>query len=84
MKRDRWVLGDAGQQAAIDQQYDDLAGDLLELYSNDFVTAWRDALGNLHLKKLLADKPKYECCARCRRRPRRCGKFWNRSATKPR
>ena len=37
MKRERWVLGDAGQQSAIDQQYDNLAGDLLNIYSNDFV-----------------------------------------------
>ena len=60
MNRDRWVLGDAGQQAAIGQQYDALAGDLLNIYSNDFVTTWRTALGNLRLKKLLADKPKYD------------------------
>ncbi len=60
MSRDRWVLGDAGQQTAIGQQYDALAGDLLNVYSNDFVTTWRAALANLRLKKLLADKPKYD------------------------
>ena len=60
MKRERWVLGDAGQQSAVDQQYDNLAGDLLSIYSNDFVTTWRTALQSLRLKKLLADKPKYE------------------------
>src|SRR6478736_6469407 len=60
MKKERWVLGDAGQQSAIDQQYDKLAGDLLNIYSNEFVTTWRTALGGLRLKKLLADKPKYE------------------------
>jgi type VI secretion system protein ImpL len=60
MNRDRWVLGDAGQQAAIGQQYDALAGDLLNIYSNDFVSTWRAALGNLRLKKLMADKPKYD------------------------
>ncbi|HEX7561736.1 MAG TPA: type VI secretion system membrane subunit TssM [Bradyrhizobium sp.] len=60
MNRDRWVLGDAGQQTAIGQQYDALAGDLLNIYSNDFVTTWRMALGSLRLKKLLADKPKYD------------------------
>jgi type VI secretion system protein ImpL len=32
----------------------------LNIYSNDFVTTWRAALGNLRLKKLLADKPKYD------------------------
>jgi len=60
MNRDRWVLGDAGQQAAIGQQYGALAGDLLNIYSNDFVVTWRAALGNLRLKKLTADKPKYD------------------------
>jgi type VI secretion system protein ImpL len=60
MKRERWVLGDAGQQSAVDQQYDGLTGDLLELYSNEFVAAWRAALANLRLRKLLADKPKYD------------------------
>ena len=60
INRDRWVLGDAGQQTAIGQQYDALAGDLLNVYSNDFVITWRTALGNLKLKKLLADKPKYD------------------------
>jgi type VI secretion system protein ImpL len=60
MKRDRWVLGDAGQQTAVVQQYDALSGDLLNVYSNDFIATWRAALGSLRLKKLLADKPKYE------------------------
>jgi type VI secretion system protein ImpL len=60
INRDRWVLGDAGQQSAIGQQYDALAGDLLNIYSNDFVITWRTTLGNLKLKKLMADKPKYD------------------------
>jgi type VI secretion system protein ImpL len=60
MKRDRWVLGDAGQQDAVGQQYNDLVKDILEIYSNDFVNVWRAALGNLKLKKVLADKPKYD------------------------
>jgi type VI secretion system protein ImpL len=60
MKRDRWVLGDAGQQDAVGQQYNDLANDILAIYSNDFVNAWRAALGSLKLKKVLADKPKYD------------------------
>jgi type VI secretion system protein ImpL len=60
MNRDRWVLGDAGQQAAIGQQYDALPKDLLNVYSNDFVLTWRTALGSFRLKKLLADKPKYD------------------------
>lgn len=60
MKRDRWVLGTAGEQDAVGQQYNNLAGDLLSIYSNEFVAAWRSALDRLKLKKLLADKPKYK------------------------
>ena len=60
MRRDRWVLGEAGQQAALGQQYDNLASNLLDLYGNDFIRAWRDALAKLKMKKLLADKPKYQ------------------------
>ena len=33
MKRDRRVLGDAGQQDAVDQQYNELAGNLLDIYT---------------------------------------------------
>jgi type VI secretion system protein ImpL len=60
MKKDRWVLGEAGQQAALSQQYDNLANNLLDLYGNDFIGAWRNALAKLKMKKLLADKPKYQ------------------------
>ncbi len=60
MQRDRWALGEAGQQAALGQQYDNLANNLLDLYGNDFIRAWRDALSRLRMKKLLADKPKYQ------------------------
>ena len=60
MKRDRWVLGEAGQQAALSQQYDNFANNLLDLYGNEFILAWRNALAKLRMKKLLADKPRYQ------------------------
>jgi type VI secretion system protein ImpL len=60
MKKDRWVLGEAGQQDALSQQYDNLANNLLDLYGNDFIGAWRNALTKLKMKKLLADKPRYQ------------------------
>jgi len=59
LKRDRWVLGAAGEQAAVAAQYDDLPDALLELYTKDFVSAWTEALGKLKLKALTADKPRY-------------------------
>jgi type VI secretion system protein ImpL len=60
MKKDQWVLGEAGQQAALAQQYDNLAYNLLDLYGNEFVAAWRNVLTRLKMKKLLADKPTYQ------------------------
>jgi type VI secretion system protein ImpL len=59
MKRDRWVLGTAGQQAAANEQYDNLADKLAELYANEFVTTWRNAAQKLKVKKLTADRPRY-------------------------
>ena len=57
--RERWVLGQAGQQAAVEQQYATLYGDLLKLYTRDFVEAWQQALRRLKLRPLTADKPRY-------------------------
>ena len=59
VKRERWVLGAAGEQAALAAQYDDLPDALLELYTNDFISTWTEALGKLRLKALTADKPRY-------------------------
>ncbi len=59
LKGDRWALGAAGEQAAVEDQYKSLSDDLLSLYGKDFVAAWQAALSRLKLKRLLADKPKY-------------------------
>jgi hypothetical protein len=59
VKKERWVLGPAGEQAAVTAQYDALGQSLLDLYTREFVAAWRDALGKLQLRPLTTDKPKY-------------------------
>jgi type VI secretion system protein ImpL len=59
IKRDRWVLGAAGEQAALAVQYDNLPDDLLALYTRDFKAAWQDALSKLRLRKMTGDKPQY-------------------------
>jgi type VI secretion system protein ImpL len=59
VKRDRWVLGAAGEQAALSEQYDTLADDLLAFYTKDFVASWQAMLGKLQLRKLTTDKPQY-------------------------
>lgn len=60
MKQDRWVLGEPGQESALNQQYENLANNLLDLYGNGFISAWREALSSIKMKKLLGDKPKYQ------------------------
>jgi type VI secretion system protein ImpL len=59
IKQDKWVLGPAGEQAAVAAQYTNLPDDLLVLYSRDFIAAWRDALAKLRLRKLTAEGPRY-------------------------
>ena len=59
IKRERWVLGQAGEQPALTAQYDTLPDEMLQLYAQEFVATWRSALGKLRLRKLLVDKPQY-------------------------
>jgi type VI secretion system protein ImpL len=59
VKRERWVLGPAGEQSAVSAQYDSLGQGLLDLYGRDFAATWRTALGRLQLRALTTDKPKY-------------------------
>jgi type VI secretion system protein ImpL len=59
IENERWVLGAAGQQAAVSSQYSALYQDLLRLYTRDFVAAWQQALRRLKLRSLTADKPRY-------------------------
>jgi type VI secretion system protein ImpL len=59
VKRERWVLGPAGEQSAVSAQYDSLGQGLLDLYARDFTAAWRTALARLQLRPLTTDKPKY-------------------------
>ena len=59
VKREKWVLGEAGEQAVVAAQYDNLPDEMLELYTRDYITTWREVLSRLRLRKLLGDKPQY-------------------------
>ncbi len=59
IEKERWVLGTAGEQAAVVSQYATLFQDLLKLYTRDFVAAWQQTLRKLKLRPMNADKPKY-------------------------
>jgi type VI secretion system protein ImpL len=59
LQKEQWVLGQSGDQEAVKQQYASMMPDILDLYGKDFLAAWNIALGNLQLRPLVADKPKY-------------------------
>jgi type VI secretion system protein ImpL len=59
LEKENWVLGPAGDQGAVKQQYVSLFPGILALYGRDFIAAWTAAINNLQLKPLLNDKPKY-------------------------
>ncbi|PVB63590.1 type VI secretion system membrane subunit TssM [Labrenzia sp. 011] len=59
LKRDNWVFGDIGEADAFADQYQSLPGEILSLYTRDFIEAWEDALGNLKFKSMRDDKPLY-------------------------
>ncbi len=59
MQKEQWVLGPSGDQSAVKQQYASMMPDIIDLYGKEFVAAWNVALGNLALRPLVADKPKY-------------------------
>lgn len=59
LERDQWVFGNIGQGDAFADQYQSLPGEILGLYTRDFINAWEDALGNLKFKSMRNDKPLY-------------------------
>ncbi|TYC50435.1 type VI secretion system membrane subunit TssM [Rhodobacterales bacterium] len=59
LERDNWVFGDIGEADAIADQYQSLPGEILELYTRDFIDAWDAALANLKFKSMRNDKPLY-------------------------
>ena len=63
IEQDRWVLGAAGTQPAVKQQFANLVPEILAIYRADFVASWEAALAGLRLKPLLADKPDYKLFA---------------------
>jgi len=59
LERDKWVFGEVGEVDAFADQYQSLPGEILALYTQDFIEAWESALGNLKFKSMSEDKPLY-------------------------
>jgi type VI secretion system protein ImpL len=59
MKEEQSLLGDVAKQQAFTAQNQTLLADLTERYQREFINAWRTALGQLRIRLLTADKPRY-------------------------
>jgi type VI secretion system protein ImpL len=59
VKQERKVLGDMNAQEAIRSQYEALPRRLSDRYSREYINAWTAALGQLRIRSLTADKPRY-------------------------
>ncbi len=59
LERDKWVFGDIGEADAFADQYQSVPGEILALYTKEFIDTWDEVLGNLKFKSMRADKPLY-------------------------
>ncbi|WP_406858305.1 type VI secretion system membrane subunit TssM [Alsobacter sp. KACC 23698] len=59
INKERWVLGEFGEQSSVADQYKTLPNDLLALYGKEFVATWRAVLARITVRRLTADKPRY-------------------------
>ena len=57
---ERWVMGEFAEEASFDQQFQQLGQQLLDRYSKDFVQNWETMLGNVKLRPVTGDKPRYQ------------------------
>ncbi|MEL6997506.1 MAG: type VI secretion system membrane subunit TssM [Pseudomonadota bacterium] len=48
-KNERWVLGDVGEQSAIEAQFRTIRADLMTLYRNDFISEWDQQLSRVKI-----------------------------------
>jgi len=59
LSSEQWVMGEFGEQNAVEEQFGRLGPTLLDRYSRDFVDEWNKILDNVKLKPMSADKPQY-------------------------
>jgi len=59
LNKEKWVLGPAATQGPMSAQYSSLHAEIVERYTAEFIAAWNQALGELQLRPMLADKPQY-------------------------
>lgn len=63
LQNEQWVMGDAGKQSGVEEQFDRLGPELLDLYSRDFTDTWEKTLNNIKIRPITEDKPDYQVLA---------------------
>lgn len=56
---EQWVMGEFGEQQAVEEQFGRLGPTLLERYGREFVEEWNKVLDNIKFRNMSADKPNY-------------------------
>jgi type VI secretion system protein ImpL len=59
MTKDRWILGRFGEQPLVQDQYQRLLPDLVDLYTKSFIAAWTEAIGKVRIRHLTEGRPTY-------------------------
>jgi type VI secretion system protein ImpL len=59
LNKERWLLGDGAQKGTVDRQLTQLGPDLLQLYDQEFLTAWSTALNRIKMKSLTTGSPDF-------------------------
>ena len=63
LESEHWVMGEAGKQSGVEDQFGRLGPELLDLYSRDFIDIWEKTLDNIKLRSVAEDKPDYQVLA---------------------
>ena len=63
LESEHWVMGEAGKQSGVEDQFGRLGPELLDIYSRDFIEVWEKAFDNLKLRSVSEDKPDYQVLA---------------------
>ncbi len=59
MVAEQWVMGDVGEQAAVEEQFAQLGPQMLNRYRKEFIREWEKVLNNIKFKSMSGDKPQY-------------------------
>lgn len=59
MVNEQWVMGDVGEQAAVEEQFARLGPQMLDRYRKEFIKEWEKVLANIKFKSMSGDKPQY-------------------------